>query len=103
MILYLIVLHLSLKNDFRWLSFILKVNLWKAGDFYTAIDTNCEIINPGRYPARSDQDQGYHGQGDRSREQLGFIGKYIRDGMERWIVAFAGFRNWKKDSKGFLN
>jgi len=29
----------------------------------------------------------------------GFIGKYTRDSMERWIKAFAGLRNWTKDSK----
>ena len=26
----------------------------------------------------------------------GFIGKYTRDSMERWIEAFAGFRNGRK-------
>ena len=33
----------------------------------------------------------------------GFIGKYTRDSMERWVEAFAGFRNWKKDSKAVLS
>ena len=33
----------------------------------------------------------------------GFIGKYSRDSMERWIKAFAGLRNWTKDSKGVLS
>jgi hypothetical protein len=33
----------------------------------------------------------------------GFIGKYSRDSMERWIKAFAGLRNWSKDSKGVLS
>ena len=33
----------------------------------------------------------------------GFIGKYSRDSMERWIKAFAGLRDWTKDSKGVLN
>ena len=28
---------------------------------------------------------------------------HIRDSMEQWIEAFAGFRNWKKDLKGFLS
>ena len=30
----------------------------------------------------------------------GFIGKYSRESMERWIKAFAGFRNWAKDLNG---
>lgn len=33
----------------------------------------------------------------------GFIGKYTKDSMERWVEAFAEFRNWKKDSKGALS
>src|SRR5574340_783598 len=33
----------------------------------------------------------------------GFIGKYSRDSMERWIKAFVGLRNWTKDSKGVLS
>jgi len=33
----------------------------------------------------------------------GFIGTYTRKGMERWVEAFAGFRNWKKDLKGVLS
>jgi transposase-like protein len=33
----------------------------------------------------------------------GFIGKYSRESMERWIGSFAGFRNWMKDSKGALS
>jgi len=32
-----------------------------------------------------------------------FIGTYTREGMERWVEAFAGFRNWKKDLKGVLS
>jgi hypothetical protein len=28
----------------------------------------------------------------------GFIGKYSRESMERWIGSFAGFRNWMKES-----
>jgi transposase-like protein len=33
----------------------------------------------------------------------GFIGNYSRESMERWVKAFAGFRNWTKDSKGVLS
>jgi putative transposase len=33
----------------------------------------------------------------------GFIGTYTRESLERWVEAFAGFRNWKKDSKGVLS
>jgi hypothetical protein len=33
----------------------------------------------------------------------GFIEKYTRESMERWVEAFVGFRNWKKDSKGVLS
>ncbi len=33
----------------------------------------------------------------------GYIGKYSRESMERWIGSFAGFRNWMKDSKGALS
>ncbi len=28
-----------------------------------------------------------------------YIGKYSRESIERWVKAFAGFRNWMKDSK----
>ncbi len=33
----------------------------------------------------------------------GFIGKYSRDSIERWIKTFAGLRNWTKDLKGVLS
>jgi len=33
----------------------------------------------------------------------GFNGKYTRESMERWVEAFVGFRNWKKDLKGVLS
>ncbi len=33
----------------------------------------------------------------------GFIGKYTGDSMERWVEAFAGFRNWRKESKEALS
>ncbi len=33
----------------------------------------------------------------------GFIGKYTRESMERWVEAFVGFKNWKNDSKGALS
>jgi transposase-like protein len=33
----------------------------------------------------------------------GYIGKYSRESMERWVKAFAGFRNWMKDSKVVLS
>ncbi len=33
----------------------------------------------------------------------GYIGKYSRESMERWVKAFAGFRNWRKDSKIVLS
>jgi transposase-like protein len=29
----------------------------------------------------------------------GNMGKYSRESMEQWVKAFAGFRNWMKDSK----
>jgi len=32
-----------------------------------------------------------------------FIGKYIRNSMERLVEAFVGFRNWKIESKGELS
>ncbi len=34
------------------------------------------------------------------RSWNGFIGKYSRESMERWIGSFSGFWNWMKDSKG---
>ncbi len=33
----------------------------------------------------------------------GYFGKYNRDSMERWVKAFAGFRNSTKDLKGVLS
>ena len=33
----------------------------------------------------------------------GFIGKYSRKSMERWVKAFVGFRNCTKDLKGILS
>ncbi len=33
----------------------------------------------------------------------GYIGKYSRESVERWVKAFAGFRNWMKDSKVVLS
>ena len=33
----------------------------------------------------------------------GFIGKYSRESMERWVKAFVGFRNCKKDLKRVLS
>ena len=33
----------------------------------------------------------------------GYIGKYSRESMERWVKAFAGFRNWMKYSKVVLS
>ena len=32
-----------------------------------------------------------------------FIGKYMRNSMERLVEAFVGFRNWKIKSKGKEN
>jgi len=33
----------------------------------------------------------------------GFIGKYSRESMERWVKAFLGFKNLTKDPKGVLS
>jgi hypothetical protein len=33
----------------------------------------------------------------------GFVGKYSRESMERWVMSFSGFRNLMKNPKGVLS
>jgi transposase-like protein len=33
----------------------------------------------------------------------GFVGKYTRESMERWVMSFSGFRNLMKNPKGVLS